>query len=569
LKKKKILEAISVVLLLGIALPMVLPSTISGAQASPSVDRSKPLHFYFHYVETPVSVAGMQTHYVMNTTQRFNFLTQREAHGHSSYKPIGLPKIVIDYYLYPNLAGPVTIDGTWQVFVWINGSAYKPCGFDVEFREISVGGETLWDSGTLTPTVTSDIGSHIDVPIYNYNLSCASLAHTFSAGTTIRVEVTINPGASAECRVWYDSPSYPSKVILPCRDYARPSSVKTFDVNHAETNMFSVEWGRNQRKVIVHANVTDPFGGYDIYAVKVTILDPSNQTVLDGVNMTRTSNGMWVTHHMHTYEAAWSYPETAMLGNYTAKISVIDNNGYYHYLDYGLFDPYIEHAHYIFNIGVVVLHNPAFRVVDDAGSCLPKAQVYVRLPNGTTNALPLYASGDGFINLTQVPTGSYGFLIMWKGVMVQQTTKYVDSNGPYTIKCRVYQVTVQVLGNNGAPIHGAYVVIYTQAGIVFDFKMTDASGEAIFQLPPSDNQAVGMYKLDAYYSAAYWLTHVTVNTTEPSISINSSKPLAITLDDFPPPIWTTIGFWLVIAPIATVCSGLVFLIKRKKRTKIL
>ena len=564
---RRLHEAISVALLLGIALHMVLPSIISTAQASPSADRPKPLHFYFHYLETPVSVAGMQTHYVMNTTQWFKFPTQREAYYHSLHKPIGLPKIVIDYYLYPNLAGPVTIDGIWQVFIWINGSAYKPCGFSVQFKEISVGGQTLWDSGVLSPTVTSDIGSHIDVPIYNYNLSCTSLAHTFSAGTTIQVEVTINPGASAECRVWYDSPLYPSKVILPCKDYARPSSVKTFDVNHAETNIFSIEWSRDQRKVILNANVTDPFGGYDIYMVKATILDPSNQTVLDGVNMTRISNGMWVLHHMHTYEVTWSYPETAMLGNYTAKISVIDNNGYYHYLDYGLFDPYIEHAYHIFNIGIVVLHNPAFRIVDDAESPLPKAQVYVRSPNGTTNTLPLYTSNNGFINLTQVPTGNYGFTIMWKGVIVQQITTYVDSDGPYIVKCQVYKVTVQVLGNDGAPIHGAYVVIYTQAGIVFDFKMTDASGEAVFQLPPSDNQAVGMYKVDVYYSTAYWLTHVTANTTEPTIFINLSKLLKITLTDFPPPIWTTIGFWLVIAPIATICLGLVFLIKRKTRTK--
>jgi len=564
--KKKIHGAVFVVLLLGIVLPMVLTPNISVAQVSPSDERSKPLHFYFHYLETPVSVAGMQTHYVMNTTKWFKFLTQSEAYDHSSYKPIGLPKIVVDYYLYPNLAGPVTIDGTWQVFIWINGSAYKPCGFNVQFKEISIGGKTLWDSGTLSPMVTSDIGSYLDVPIYNYNLSCASLSHTFSAGTTIQVEVTINPGASAECRVWYDSPLYPSKVILPCQDYARPSSVQTLDINYAETNIFSTEWGRNQRKVIVQANVTDPFGGYDIYVVKATIIDPSNKTVLEDVNMTRISNGMWVLHYMHTYEAIWSYTETAMLGNYTAKISVIDNNGYYHNLDYGLFDPYIEHAYHIFNIGIIVLHNPAFRVVDDADFPLPKAQVYIRLPNGTTNTQPLYTSDNGFINLTQVPTGNYGFKIMWKGVIVQQTTTDVDSDGPYTVKCEVHQVTVQVLGNNGAAIHGAYIVVYTQAGIVFDFKMTDASGEAIFQLPPSDNPAVGMYKIDAYYSTAYWLTHVTVNTTEPTISINSSKPLSITLADFPPPIWTTIGFWLVIAPIVAVCLGLIFLLKRKKRS---
>ncbi len=566
--KVKISKEISFALLIGIALSMVVPSIIPEVQAAISVDGTKPLHFYFHYLETPVSVAGIQTHYVMNTTKWFKYSTQEEAYIHSSHKPIGLPKIVVDYYLYPNLAGPVTMDGTWQVFIWVNGSAYKPCGFDVQFKEITVGGETLWDSGVLTPTVTSDIGSYIDVPIFNYNLSCTSLTHTFSADTTLQVEVTINPGASSECRVWYDSPSYPSKVILPCQDYARPSSVKTFDVNHAETEIYSIEWERDRRKVIVQANVTDPFGGYDIYMVKASIFDPNNQTVLDDVKMTRISNGMWILHYLHSYEATWSYSETAPFGNYTTKISVIDNNGYYHNLEYGLFDPYIEHAYQIFNIGIVILHNPAFRIVDDTDTPLHRAQVYARLPNGTTNTLPLYTSDKGFINLTQVPTGNCGLTIMWKGAIVQQTTVYVDSDGPYTIKCQVYQVIVQVLGNDGGPIHGAYVVVYTQPGIVFDFKMTNATGKATFQLPPSSNQAVGMYRLDAYYSTAYWLNHVTVNKTEPSISITSSIPLRIILDDFPPPIWTTIGFWLVIIPTATACIGLILLIKRKTRAKL-
>jgi hypothetical protein len=155
---------------------------------------------------------------------------------------------------------------------------------------------------------------------------------------------------------------------------------------------------------------------------------------------------------------------------------------------------------------------------------------------------------------------------MWKGVIVQQKNVYVDSDGPYTIKCEIYEVTVQVSGSDGAPIHGAYVVIYTQVGVVFDFKMTGVSGEATFQLPPSENQAVGKYKLDAYYSTAYWLTHVTANTTKAPISVDASRLLEISLADFPPPIWATIGFWLIVAPAALVSVGIFYaFMKRRKR----
>jgi len=79
--------------------------------ASSYTGEAKPMEFYFHHLDTPVSVAGLETKYIMNTTQTFKFLTQQDAHINSFYKPIGLPKIQVDFYLYPNLAGPVTIDG--------------------------------------------------------------------------------------------------------------------------------------------------------------------------------------------------------------------------------------------------------------------------------------------------------------------------------------------------------------------------------------------------------------------------------------------------------------------------
>jgi len=532
---------------------------ISTVDASPN-NTAKPMHFYFHYLATPVYVAGTDNHYIMNTTKLF------QAYNNSFYKPVGQPKIIVNYYLYPNLAGPVTINGTWQVFLWVNGSALKPCGWTVRFYERDLGGSIVWYSETANPIITggpTGANGYLDVPIYCYNLSTPlPVDHTFSAGNTVEVEVEINPSGAIACQVWYDSASFPSKAILPCQDYARPVSIKTYDINYAETNIFQHNWTQSKRKVIVHANVTDPFGGYDIYNVNVTIFDPSGQPVLNNADMTRISDGFWFIHYLHTYEANWTYPETAVLGNYTAEVSVIDNNGYYHFLDYGTFGPHIEYATHVFNIGIVILYNPSFKVVDDVDNPLSAAQVYVRLPNGTTNTLPLYTDDDGFITLNQVPPGNYTFTILWKDVIVQQATQYVDSDGPYTIKCRVYQLTANVLGSNGAAVHGAYVVVYTQAGIVYDFKMTDSSGHAVFQLPSSDIQVIGSYTIEVYYSTTYWLTAVTATTTKPLVSVTSSGPVTITLG-FPPSMWTTIGFWLIVAFIIVAVLGTIAILYKK------
>lgn len=152
-----ILVIISLLIFSAIASTEMIQTT--GAAAS-YAGVSKPMEFYFHHIDNPVTVGGLQTKHVFNTSRQFNFSTQEEAYTYSFFKAVGLPKIEVDFYLYPNLAGPVTIDGSWQVNLWVNGSAYKPTGFTLFFKEMTTGGNTLWDSGPVSPTVTSSIGEY-------------------------------------------------------------------------------------------------------------------------------------------------------------------------------------------------------------------------------------------------------------------------------------------------------------------------------------------------------------------------------------------------------------------------
>jgi hypothetical protein len=547
------LKTIGIVAL--IALVLVSPRIGSPARAA-YTGLAKPMAFFFHYIDTPVPVAGLQTKYIMNTTREFRFPTQEDAYANSFYKPVGLPKIVVDFYLYPNFAGPVTINGTWQASIWLNGSAYKPTTFVLNFREITLGGVTLWDSGQLSPTVTSSIGAYIDVPVHNYNLT-VPLTHTFAPDTTLLLELEVNAGSAADTRIWYDSALYPSKAILPAQDYARPVSVRTYAVDDSETVLFHYNWTENWRKVIIRANITDPFGGYDISAVNVTVIDPSGQPVLEDATMSRVSNGQWQVNYLHTFEANWSYPTTAELGNYTVTVTVVDNNGYYHYLDSGSAEPFIEEETHLFTIGIIVYYDPTFLVTDDADDPLPNAQVYVTWRNGTIDALPRYTSADGVIELTEVAAGDYGFTILWKGVVVGQTTLHVESDGPYTIKTQVYQLTVHVYGNNGALIHGAYVLVNTQSGVGYGLETSDESGKALFKLPS------GTYVIWAHYTTSYWLTVVRASASEP-ISVTTSTSKNIVLSSFPPAIWSTTLFWLITVGILIVAVAVLLLYLRRR-----
>jgi hypothetical protein len=546
-------------LLLIVVLSLILSCSslidIGSVEASSSyTGEAKPLEFYFHYIDSPVEVAGLETKYVMNTTRSFRYQTDQETYSNSFYKPVGLPKVEVDFYLHPNFAGPVTIDGLWQVFIWVNSSAYKPATFTIQFSEITTGGVNIWDSGQINPTVTSTIGDYIDVPVFNYNLS-EPISHNFSPNTSLLVSIEVNTGSSADTRIWYDSPNFPSKVILPCRDYARPVAINTFDINYTVTDLFHYNWSKVQRNVIVQTNVTDPFGGYDVYQVNMTIIDPSNYSVLDKVEMSRISDGLWQLQYLNVFEANWSYPLTADLGNYTILISVIDNNGYYQKIDTGSFNPYIETNTHIFTIGELVYYNPTILVVDKEESPLPNSQVYITYPNGSRDILPRYTSTEGLINLTDILPSNYGFTILWKDTIVNQTTLYLESNDTYTIKTQVYQLTINVQDTNGASVKGAYVIIYKQTGLGYGLAVTNDAGQAVFKMPE------GTYDVEVQYSKEYWLRIVSTSETE-QVTINDSMSKTIKLTEFPPPVWSTTGFQILLAAIIVTALVIIYFLYR-------
>jgi hypothetical protein len=521
---------------------------------------AKPMEFYFHYVDTPVVAGGTETKYVMNTIRQFEFSTQQEAYENALYKPIGLPKIVIDFYLNPNLAGPVTFNGNWQVFIWVNSTAYKPTGFMVNFREVTRGGNVLWDSGSISPEVTSNIGSYLDVPISNYNLS-TSLTHRFSSGSTLLVEVEVNAGSSAETRIWYDSALYPSKAILPAQDYARPASINTYNVENQEATLFYYNWSDSHRKVIVRSNVTDPFGGYDVYHATMTILDPKGTAVLDNVGMSRISGGFGQSDYGQIFEASWSYPVSAVVGNYTVKVIVVDNNGNYQRSLTGSFSPFIEEETFVFNVGIVEYYDPIFLVTDDVDDPLPNAQVYLTWANGTKETYPRYTSSDGFINLTDAPLGDYSLTILWKDRIVKETIVHVDSSSVYTIKTQVYKLSVKVLDANGAPVYGSYVIAETPSGVGYGLDISDKTGVAFFRLPSGD------YVIVAHYTTDYWLTMVQTKG-ETSVNLSESGFNEVVLSSFPPAIWTTLGFILVISSIVLVIAATLILYLYFKRMNL-
>jgi len=457
-------------------------------------------------------------------------------------------------------------------------------------------------------------------------LSFSAYTFREGSSILIHIEVNPQ-GAGAKMFFYYDHSVCPSYVTLYSYDHVEVSAVWTANATGYPETVFKVVGVSTVVQINTNVTDPLGGYDFNVSSVATkdamvtaTIVNPAGVPVVDNERMTLINGG--ITSFVNLLQFNWTF-STAVPGQYNVTISATDNSGntvngtaffwigqtyriqiqavdskmrpltnacitasveeYVALSDYtnttGWIDAQIVGGTYNFTViwqGVAVnstlnfsvaanttlvlncrVYDPSFLFVDDVDGPLPEAQVFIESPNGTTNVLPLYTTLNGLVNLTQAPAGDYGFTLYWKGVKVLQETQPVNSDGPYTLKCEVYQLAVKVLGNDGAPVRGAYVIIYTEAGIVYDFGMTDATGRAVSKLP------VGVYRIEVQYSTTYWLTGVAANATEPHKEVTSSGSVTITLTDFPPSMWATVGFWLLIAFIIVVVLGIVgFLYKR-------
>ncbi len=598
--------------------------SLPSVKAQQESSSKKRLFFYLHNDSSTPYINGYETFFIMNTSRRWSTAPATVRN---------LQTLFHYWYLYPTLASDYTVNGTVSLGMWINATGTSPSGTPTV---------TLYErymNGTEEEVSSWNFGSTVlyNAPSY-LNLTTPLITHTFKEGSSIRLYFRVVVGASTVAQLWFDTRAFDSRLVLESEDYMQVSSVKTYDVDGNETSVFSALWNETRRVVIIRANITDPLGGYDVYQVNISLIDPGLEVVMENHSMMKVAGTAFT--YSNVYEANWTYSPSVVLGNYTIVVTAVDNSGFSYFSGasgvFGSYGNYVERAYGSFFIGTPFLvqiktvdahgrtlgdayvgalsqdvnvdhgytnssgwwtatlysgsynitvhwqevlvartpiaviepanftvqcevYDPSFRVIDDVGDPLSKATVNILFPNGTVNILPMYTGENGFLNFTRMPAGNYTFTVMWKGVVVQKTSLQVFSDGPHTIECQVFQLTVEVEGADGSSIHGAYVWVYNEAGVPYDFGLTSAAGEAVFKLP------VGTYRLEAFYSTAYLLTHVAANATKPSMLVDSSTSETLTLEGFPPPLWSTLLFWLVLAVAIVAVLVVAYLIYRWKR----
>jgi len=397
-----------------------------------------PMVMYFQNTTSARYIFDYSTTYMFNTTL-----------GNRTQELWDQQKVRMNFCLHPNLAGDLQVTGpvTVVMFIATNGVSAN-ANLDVEVWDVS-----FKDAGTETATKIYDgSGSGtITTTIESYQIDIPTSAHTFPSGHSMRVYLEIQGGASAEFGFYYGNESYDSRIIFEAEDTLDVSEVFTKD--HQDQVQVNFDLDIPDKTVKMFANVTDVFGGYDIYDVRLTLLDPVNTVLINNLSMPKVS-GTPISF-ANIYQTDWNY-SGAPIGQYTVVVWAVDMSGYlyYYHMQKYTFGNYSDIGVGTFFVGGLPTNGLVW-VKDSLNN--PLAGARVEAQKGSRVMASNCSDAQGRAGLG-VYKGIYNIVVTWQGVVVKVEANYNLLDGfNLSLICGVFYPGFKVVDHSGNPLEGANV----------------------------------------------------------------------------------------------------------------
>ncbi|MFW5907353.1 MAG: SpaA isopeptide-forming pilin-related protein [Candidatus Natronoplasma sp.] len=481
--KLLIVVMIGLLLMLGTAAAAGLNEGDPGKELDEDADSEEALEvdremknktFYMYRLKDAVNVGGRTTKEIHNTTYP-------EGQGNSTDDSYF--KVLLDWYLFPPLAGDLELNGTSSLTVWGNSS-----GGDVDMTynltEVDEAGNANEIAGNTVSFTMGNEWTPYEIPLDIDN-------YTVSEGSTLKITYQIWGDSSTWYSIAYggmvDGGMRDTNVTLPCKDYVKVSDVYTEDSDGNVTNVFDPE--AEDKNMTIRANVTDPFGGYDIEWVNLTLEGPDG-VVMENVSMNKTHGEF--NSFMTRYEVPWNY-ENEPDGTYQVTVRAVDKNGMREHNSTGGFgghDVYGEHSFviggrdYYVNIKVADNHQ------------IPLENTTVNLKPGPGTIIDSKDTGpEGIANFT-LADATYEITVQWEDVEVS-TNRTLDvgevgnrtEDDPFNVTAAIFYPEITVWDQEDVPVDEARVYI------------THPNGTTI--LPPFSTDDNGTFSLERMPGGTY------------------------------------------------------------------
>ncbi len=456
---------------------VLLPGALPSAQAAPwggSEPTPTNLTVFLHNSSAPLPITGgIFASEVLTSTN-----DSASPWRGGGVLDVGLHFLTAPFYLFPRVAGPLTLNGTPVADVFVNQTGSVTSGsWTMTLYSIDPSGVATQIGTPGVTTYASGYSGSIGLPIRIVYGS--PLLLTLPTGWSLEAVFAQGTGTTSDhYGFWWGdvaSTYYPADLNVPVSTYLAINQTAVVGPNGAITGALN----NTVRTPVasLRANLSDPLGNYDY----------SNWTV--NWTVSNLTGGLFGAGTMSAFgpnvpPAPYGYNETYIVaynyswlpaGGYQFCANGTDNTNHNDYLFTGHWFGRAARGCTGFFVGsapnLLTLH-----VLDSAHKVLVGARVVVANLLNFTNV-----SG---VTQFRLANGTYTGTVRWEGIVVANPSITVVGSTDLTVLTKVYYPTFTIEDQASAPLSNALVYVVHPNGTQYPLMVTGSTGTLNFTQVP-------------------------------------------------------------------------------------
>ncbi|MCL4325356.1 MAG: hypothetical protein M1481_00755 [Candidatus Thermoplasmatota archaeon] len=480
-KKIKILSYLVMSILLLSIFPIFLSGQVSATPYTGAEPTPTNMTLYMHNTSTGVYVGTIPTHHLMNTINDTNSTWKS-----SGANDFGLHYVSVTFYIYPQLASSLLLNGSSIVDLYANASGSSISGGTIKFTLAPVSPSGVISAPVYSgSTSVSNIKSG-SIPSLVRITSSSSAITTISAGYSLQLNINISGNSAVYYGIWWGFVSgtyYYSALNLPVSNYLNVQNITMY--NSTGVPVSSLPPNEVNKTVTVNANITDPLGVYDFsnWSVNIVIKNSSGITKFSGFMKPIQKINFFAYNESYVYTFNYSGLPT---GRYNVIINATDNT--YHNLFTNTGNSYYGRNAYgvaTFFIGTKPIY-VTVRVLDSKNNTLSGSGVSIFA--GLTFISENITDSAGIAGFYLSANETYNVSVSWERINVgYDHINVTNSSTTFNISVHVYYPEFRIVDQIGLPISNALIYIIHPNGTHYPLIITNNTGTVTLTQVPEGN----------------------------------------------------------------------------------